>query len=193
MPVHKHLGLLFDSQLNFQHHLKEKISKANKGIGVIKKLSYYLPRSSLVTIYKMFVRPHLDYADIIYDRPNNKLFKSKLESIQYNAALAISGAIRGTSMEKIFNELGFEYLADRRWLSRLSFFYKLNNRSKPSYLCNVVPKVVSQYRTRNQPPVCNFTPRTDLFSFSFFPYTVRTWNLLDPSIRNLPSLSASKN
>ena len=76
---------------------------------------------------------------------------------------------------------------------RLSFFYKLNNRSKPSYLCNVIPKVVSQYITRNQPPVCNFTPRTDLFSFSFFPYTVRTWNVLDPSIRNLPSLSAFKN
>ena len=114
--VQKHLGLYLDNQLSFNHHLKEKLSKANKGIGIIKKLSWYLPRSSLVSIYTMFVRPHLDYADIIYDRPNNEVFKSKLESIQYNAALAITGAVRGTSMEKIFNEIGFEFLADRRWL-----------------------------------------------------------------------------
>ena len=74
LSVHKHLGLSLDSKLNFQEHLKEKSAKANKGIGVIKKLSCYLPRKSLLTIYKMFVRPNLDYADIIYDRPNNELF-----------------------------------------------------------------------------------------------------------------------
>ena len=50
VAVHKHLGLFLDSQLNFKDHIKEKISKANKGIGVIKKLSYYLPRNSLLTI-----------------------------------------------------------------------------------------------------------------------------------------------
>ena len=70
----------------------------------------------------MFVRPHLDYADIIYDRPNCELFKRELESVQYNAALAITGAITGTSRDKIFNELALEYLADRRWLRRLTFF-----------------------------------------------------------------------
>jgi len=121
-PTHKYLGLIHDSQLTFQHHLKEKILKANRGIGIIKKLFHYILRSSLVNIYKMFVKSHLDYADTIYDRPNNELFKSKLELVQYNAALAITDAIRGTSMEKLFNELGFKYLADRRWFRRLSFF-----------------------------------------------------------------------
>ena len=149
LPSHKHLGLILDSQLNFQCHMKEKISKANKGIGLIKKLYCFLPRHSLISIYKMFVRPHLDYADIIYDRPNNELFKSKLESIQYNAALAISGAIRGSSMEKLFNELGIEYLADRRWLRRLTFFYKIQNGSAPTYLNNIIPQYITPYMTRN--------------------------------------------
>ena len=60
-----------DKKLNFSHHIIEKISKACKAIGVIKKLYYVLPRNSLLTIYKSFIRPHLDYDDIIYDQPNN--------------------------------------------------------------------------------------------------------------------------
>ena len=66
-PCQKHLGLYLDERLNFSHHIKEKISKACKGIGVIRKLHYILPRHSLLTIYKSFIRPHLDYGDIIYD------------------------------------------------------------------------------------------------------------------------------
>ena len=62
----KHLGLHLDEKLNFSHHIKEKISKACKGIRVIRKLHYVLPRLSLLTIYNSFTRPHLDYGDIIY-------------------------------------------------------------------------------------------------------------------------------
>ena len=51
------------------------------------------PKDALLTIYKPFVRSHLDYGDIIYDQPQNESFCNKLESIQYNAALAITGAI----------------------------------------------------------------------------------------------------
>ena len=141
----------------------------------------------------MFVRPHLDYADIIYDRPNNELFKRKLEPVQYNAALAITGAITGTSRDKIFNELGIEYLADRRWLRRLTFFYKIQNGLAPLYLKNVIPQYVTTYRTRNLTALRNFPARTDLFSFSFFPHTIRNWNSLDPSIRNLSSVQLFKN
>ena len=61
-----------------------------------------MPRDSLLTIYKAFVRPHLDYGDIIYDNPGNASFIQKLEVIQYNASLAITGCFRGTStMEEI--------------------------------------------------------------------------------------------
>ena len=110
----KHLGLILDQKLTFTHHLNEKISKANKGIGIIRKLYFYLPRKSLLTIYKSFVRPHLDYCDIIYDQPHNDTFKTMIESMQYNAALAITGAIKGSSRERLYQELGLESLCDRR-------------------------------------------------------------------------------
>ena len=95
-----------DVKLNFSHHVREKISKANNGIGLIHKLAYVLCRQSLLTIYKSFVRPYLDYGGIIYDQPNNESFYNLIEKFQYNAALAITGAIEGTSQNKIYNELG---------------------------------------------------------------------------------------
>ena len=61
-----------------------------------------LPRHSLLTIYKSFIKPHLDYGDIIYDKPNNQAFSNKLEPVQYNAALAIKWAIQGTSKTKVY-------------------------------------------------------------------------------------------
>ena len=61
----KLLGMHLDGTLNFTLRIKEKMSKALKGIGIIKKLSKSLPQHSLFTIYKSFVRPHLDYGDII--------------------------------------------------------------------------------------------------------------------------------
>ena len=63
----KHLGLYLDEKLNFNCHINVKISKANKEIWIIKSLSHILPRKSLITIYKSFIRPHLDYCDVIYD------------------------------------------------------------------------------------------------------------------------------
>ena len=90
----KYLGFRLDERLNLRGHLKDKFAIVNKRIGMLKKLSNYLPRHSLVTLYKTFIRPHLDYADIVYDKPNNINICSKIGSLYYNAAFAITGAIR---------------------------------------------------------------------------------------------------
>ena len=116
--------MILDSKLNFDLHLAEKITKANKVIGLFRRLYKELSRNSSLTIYKSNVRPHLDYGDIIYDRPNIDSFVKKLESVQYNAALAITGAIRGTSRDRIYQELGLESLSDRRWYRRLCLFWE---------------------------------------------------------------------
>ena len=107
--------MFLDSELEFEDHIKGVFEKTSKSIGLIRKLRNFLPRPSLLQIYKSFVRPHLDYSDIIYDKAFIEYFQKKLNSIQYNAALAITGAIRGTSREKIYSELRLESLQDRRW------------------------------------------------------------------------------
>ena len=98
----KHLGLLLDEKLNFKEHVDSTISKLDRGIAVLKKLRYSLPRKSLITIYKALLRPLLDYGDIIYDQPHNESVCEKLDSVQYKIALAITGVIGGTSREKIY-------------------------------------------------------------------------------------------
>ena len=109
-----HLGILLDEKLNFKQHTDSVILKINKGISVLKKLRYSLPQKSLLTIYKAFLRPLVDYGDIIYDQPQNESFCNKLESVQYKAALAITGAIQGTSRDKLYQELGLQSLKSRR-------------------------------------------------------------------------------
>ena len=93
-------------KLTFENHLKMMTTKINKTIGLLRKLQNLLPKTALITIYKAFVRPHLDYGDILYDQAFNFSFLQKLEFIQYRACLVITGAIRGTSRETIYQELG---------------------------------------------------------------------------------------
>ena len=98
-----HLGLFLDKKLSFDYHLSVKFSKENQGIGLINRVREFLPRDSLLNIFKTRVRPHLDYGDIIYDYPENAHFVEKLEKVQYNACLAITGCFRGTSREKLYH------------------------------------------------------------------------------------------
>ena len=187
-PVHqthyqKHLGVHLDMKLNFKLHLKEKISKAMKRICIIKKLSNVLPRKSLIAIYKCFVRPHLDYGDVIYDQPNNESFCQQIESVQYNASLAITGAIKGTSRLKLYNEIGLEALKFRRWFRKLCTFYKIKSIGLPSYLYDLIPKSSHMYSVED---VAMLYSRIDIFKF--FPSTISEWDKLDLKIQQPKTL-----
>ena len=95
-PHQKHLGIVLDSKLNFNAHVDQKIKNCNRIIGLIRQLSINLRRNAILTIYKSFVRTHLNYGDILYDKPNNENFQNKLEKVQYRTCLAKTGAIQGT-------------------------------------------------------------------------------------------------
>ena len=97
-----HLDIHLDEKLDFSAHIKEKIYKANRGIGTIRKLQSKLSRNALLTIHRSFVRPHLDYGEIVHKQATNDSFCKKLESVQDNAALVITGAIKGTSQDKFY-------------------------------------------------------------------------------------------
>ena len=123
----KHLGMILDTKLDFSLHLKNLQSKVNRTIGLLRKLQYTLSRTSLITTFKSFIRPHFDYGDIVYDRTYNTSFHQNIVSIQYNTALEITGAVKGTSREKLYQELGFESLQQRRWCRKLCCLFKIIN------------------------------------------------------------------
>ena len=130
----KHLGLILDNRLSFEEYLTAMGAKVSRTIALLRKLQHVLPRQALITIYKSFIRPYLDYGDILYDKAFNESFHQKIESIQYNASLEITGAIRGSSREKIYQEVGLESLQHRRWYRNLCYFYKIYNAKSPDYL-----------------------------------------------------------
>ena len=178
--------MILDTKLDFQEHLKYKLSKISKTIGLLRKLQKILTRPPMLTIYNSFIRPHLDYGDIIYDKAYNSLFHQNLEKIQYNSALAITGAIRGTSKEKLYLELELESLEKRR------DFYKIFNKQSPTYLLNLIPVSSRSYFTRYTKNVPSFKVRHDFFENSFFPSTAIEWNKIDKNIRKSESLNIFK-
>ena len=129
-PVHqvhhqKHLGLFLYPKLTFDEHIHYTLIKTCKIIGLIRKLQPIIPTTALLTIYKSFLRPHLDYGDVIYDHAFNESFQNKLESVQYDAVLEITGAIRGSLRENLYQELGLEsLLKSRQWYQKLCLFFR---------------------------------------------------------------------
>ena len=121
------------------------LTKVNKTIWLLRELQNTLPRPSLLTNYKSSIRPHLDYGDIVYDQAYSASFQQKVESIQYNAAVAITGAMRGTSTEKHFEELDLESLQHRRWYRKLCCFYKVLKDESPKYIFNIIPQLSGRY------------------------------------------------
>ena len=86
-----------------------------------------------------FTKSYLDYGDVIYAQPSNASSSNQIESVQYNAALTITGAIKGSCHDKFYQELGLEYLQQRLWMRRLCLLYKFLSTGQPSHICNLLP------------------------------------------------------
>ena len=164
---------------------------------------FFTTLTSANYIYKCFIRSHLDHGDVnlisinhldhgdvIYDQPSNATFSSKIESIQYNAAIAIIGAIRDSSREKLYQELGLEYLHGRRWMRHLCLFYKVLLNKVLKYIYELIPPFRNSFRNPNS--ITSFTCRTGYFKNSFFPSVINDWNKVDPKFAILLPILVSK-
>ena len=191
-PFTKHLGVYLDSRLNFSKHIKEKVLIATKGLSLLKFLSNYVDRGVLDLSYKLYVRPHLDYGDVIYHNQRADLM-DLIERVQYKAALIVSGCWQGTSREKLYEELGWESLSDRRWCRRLAMFYKIVNESAPVYLSEHIPtRRVIQRTLRGERQEIFPLYRTERYVNSFFPYSNKMWKELDEEAKCKPSVQCFK-
>ena len=113
------------------------------------------------------MRPHLDYCDVIYNKPLIEKIIDTLELIQYNGTLTIFGAIKGRSTEKLRNELNIEYLKYRQWMRILPLFNKIYTLKLTTYLYNLFPLVTRFYVIRNNTNVVSFNCRAEFVMKSF--------------------------
>ena len=192
---HKHLGLTFDSNGTWDAHIETIITKASKRIGLLRKIKFKIDRFSLQKIYFSFIRPILEYADIIWDGCNQTM-KARLERIHFEAARIITGASKLASIESLLTETGWDTLQNRRYKHKLILFHKMFHKQTPDYLASLVPFSAHEIHgrnTRNQHQLVNINCRTESYRNSFLPSVIKAWNDLPVDIRNNPSLWSLKN
>ena len=164
--------------------------KATKEVSLLKFLCKYVDRNVLDLSYKMYVRPHLDYGDVIFHNQRMDLMDLILH-VQYTAALIVSGCWQGTSREKLYDELGWESLSDR-WARRMTIFYKINNGLAPTYLSEHIPQRNDiTFKLRNTVDSTPFI-RTDRYDNSFYPYSIKAWKNLENEAKLKHSVQSFK-
>ena len=198
----KHLGLKLDSRLSFEKHLNEKIIKVKKIVGILKHLSKFLPLKTLDQMYKALARPHRDYCDIIYHIPSHlnqaplgvtlNSVMENVERIQYQSALAISGAWHGSSRTKLYEELGWESLSDRRMGRRILQIHKIVNNKTPSYLNDKLPPNRRVLFSGNTRTLHEIICKSNRYMNSFFPDATASWNIFIKHFDDVPSFDILK-
>jgi hypothetical protein len=143
-------------------------------------------------MYNSFVRPLLEYADVVWDNLTDEQNK-EIESVQNEAARIVAGATKLCNINKLISELGWESLENRRNKHKLILLYKMKNHISPSYLSNLLtPTQQSAYNLRHIDDLTPGSTRTHLCSKSFLPPTIRTWNSLPETLRSSPILNSFK-
>ena len=193
-PHHKHLGIILQNNCKWNEHVNYIIKKVMPLLNCLKSLKFSLLRKPLEIMYKSFILPIFDYADIVWD--NCTAGESQqLENLHLEALRTITGLVKGTSHEKIYNESGFCSLKQRRERHKLIMYHKLVHQPSPQYLTEILPPLVTEtnpYHRRR--PLERSIPRhrTEIYRTSFFPSTSHLWNSLPERIQQTTSISAFK-
>ena len=193
---HKHLGLTLAHDLTWNQHIKEITKTAGKRIDMLKPLKMVIDRKTLERLYLAYIRPTMEYASVVWDSPKegNHIYDS-LERMQQSAARLVCRATARCNVEKLYEEVCWCSLKERRQNQRLCLFYKILNNMAPRYLSLLMPQQVearTHYPLRNRGNIDVPFSRLDSYKFSFFPCTIRAWNELPPGIKEAPSLDAFK-
>ena len=182
--------------LSWKKHAEETAKKANRCLGILRPLKFILDRASLETLYKSFIRPILEYADIVWDAPDaHRHGLDILEKVQTEAARIITGATARCSTENLYKEVGWEKLALRRRLHRSTMMFKIMTGIAPESLLEKIPNRVearTRYHLRNRGDIQ--VPFTRLVSYtqSFFPTAVRLWNDFSTALTDSLSVKSFK-
>jgi len=140
----------------------------------MRRLKFSLDRRALEIVYVSFVRPILEYADVLYDNCC-QYEKDKFDKIQKEAARIVSGCTKLVYLEDLYREIDWETLSQRRRKHKLILFYTIINGLCPPYHCSLVPDTVDArtvYSLQNANQLQTVQTRTVLYSNSFLPSVV---------------------
>ena len=137
--AYKHLGLYFTNDYTWHNHINYIKEKAWHRLNIMRILKFKLDRKSLETIYLTFIRPLLEYGDVIFDNCT-QYEKQELDKIQNEAARIATGTIKLVSLATLYKEICWETLELRRCNHKQTLFYKMMHNITPLYLSPLVPQ-----------------------------------------------------
>ena len=186
-------SLLTDAKWN--QHVDNIVTSISKHLNVLRKLKFKLSRTNLEKLYLIYIRPIFEYASEVWDNCGVGNC-NKLEQLQLEAGRIVTGLPVFTNSRKVYEELGWETLQERRKRKKLQMFYNIQYNNTPNYLSSLIPPSLQSttiYPLRHGEDIIIPFCRLALTSESFIPSTIRQWNSLDISIRKAESLSKFKN
>jgi hypothetical protein len=195
VKYHKHLGVTISDDGSWNKHIELVIDKSYSRLNILRMLKFRLDRLSLEKLYLSFIRPLLEYGDVVWD-PHNMYLINILEKVQIEAMRIISGGTKLTPLRPLYKETRLSKLKDRRENHKLIQLFKMENDLTPASLSTLIPinrfQDVHTYNTRHNNAFPLPRTRTSLYASYFLPSTLKLWNSLPPDIKDCPSLSILK-
>ena len=193
---HKHLGLLFTNTMTWDKHIDKICKDAGKRLTVIKRLPNQIAPLTKLSMYKTYIRPLLEYGSVIFDNCT-KSMADQLESLQRQAIISSLRAYKNTANIYLQKESGLPSLQNQRTIANLVTLFKMYKGKGPTYLKKLVPDSVGTSTSLNLRNAHDIRPpkshrKTNYFLKSFLPSTIRVWNTLSISVRNISSTDAFK-
>ncbi|XP_070550687.1 uncharacterized protein [Ptychodera flava] len=184
----KDIGVFIDSDLSFEKHIQEKINKANKIMGIIRRTYVYLDIENFLFLYKALVRPHLEYCSSVW-HPYKEKDIDVIENVQRRATRQIP-ALKGLTYSERLAKIGLPTLAYRRDRGDMIETFKILNGHYDEAVSNFLIRD-RQVRTRGhsqklQKHFC----RLDIRKFSFTNRIVAIWNSLPDYVVIAPSVNS---
>ena len=173
-----YLGVELTSDLSWSLHIDNITNKANRSLNFIRRNLHDCPQYIKEKAYQSFVRPNIEYASSVWD-PYLKKDCQSLDKIQRKAARFVTSSYRREdSVGQMLQSLGWQSLGQRRFIERQTILWKARHDQVavpiPSYITTHTRKT----RENNSQALVNLSTRTDQYKYSFFPRTIRCWNLL---------------
>ena len=185
----KFLGLLIDSNLTWKSHVDYISTKISKSIGLIAKLRYFVPQSTLITLYWSLVYPYLNYGISAWGQAS-KTNLNKLLLLQKRALRFIFFSNTKESALPLFKKAHIPPLNIMFFQSIANLMFDISNNNAPHNLCSLFTPIsdIHTYNTRSSATNKLYTreSRTNIQRDSISRLGVRLWNAMPLKLRNSP-------
>ena len=193
---HKHLGIIISSDLSWKEHIDTICNKAKKRLDVMRFFKYKLTRKTLEIFYFNFIRPILEYGNILYAGGTQRDL-IKISNIEKEAKRICTGAMARCNLNLLNIECKWESIEDRRNLNVLIMLYRILHDDAPQSLIGILHNIYREntcmnYNLRHNENIKIPYCKTNYYKGSFFPYSIKLWNNLQIEQKLKPTLSVFK-